>query len=89
MVWVVAVVVVACSAGPPLLHAQSTTAFVPVTDAMLEAPAPEDWLMWRRTLNGWGYSPLDQITRDNVGELRMVWTRALARRQPARHPAGL
>ena len=76
---VVAVVVVACLAGPPLLHAQSTTAFVPVTDAMLEAPAPEDWLMWRRTLNGWGYSPLDQITRDNVGELRMVWTRALAR----------
>ncbi len=76
---VVAVVIVACLAGPPLLHAQSTTAFVPVTDAMLEAPAPEDWLMWRRTLNGWGYSPLDQITRDNVGELRMVWTRALAR----------
>ena len=76
---VVAVAVVACLAGPPLLHAQSTTAFVPVTDAMLEAPAPEDWLMWRRTLNGWGYSPLDQITRDNVGELRMVWTRALAR----------
>ena len=76
---VVAVVVVACLAGPPLLHAQSATEFVPVTDAMLEAPAPEDWLMWRRTLNGWGYSPLDQITRDNVGELRMVWTRALAR----------
>ena len=76
---VVAVVVVACLAGRLTLHAQSTTAFVPVTDAMLEAPAPEDWLMWRRTLDGWGYSPLDQITRDNVGELRMVWTRALTR----------
>ncbi len=25
----------------------------------------------------WGYSPLDQITRENVGELRMVWSRAL------------
>ena len=35
--------------------------------------------MWRRTLDGWGYSPLDQITRENVGELRMVWTRALTR----------
>jgi PQQ-dependent dehydrogenase (methanol/ethanol family) len=76
---VVAVVVVACLAGPLPLHAQSTTAFVPVTDAMLQAPAPGDWLMWRRTLDGWGYSPLDQITRDNVGELRMVWTRALTR----------
>ncbi len=52
--------------------------FVPVTDAMLQDPAPGDWLTWRRTLDGWGYSPLDQIDRDNVGELRMVWTRALA-----------
>ena len=41
----------------------------PVTDAMLQDPAPGDWLMWRRTLNGWGYSPLDQITRDNVDDL--------------------
>ncbi len=51
--------------------------FVPVTDEMLQDPAPGDWLMWRRTLDGWGYSPLDQIDRDNVGDLRMVWTRAL------------
>ena len=51
--------------------------FVPVTDGMLQDPAPGDWLTWRRTLDGWGYSPLDQIDRDNVGELRMVWTRAL------------
>ena len=52
--------------------------FVPVTDAMLEDPAPGDWLMWRRTQNGWGYSPLDQVNRDNVGDLQLVWTRALA-----------
>ena len=64
-------------AAPGLAAAQSADAFTPVTDAMLQAPAPEDWLMWRRTLDGWGYSPLDQIDRDNVGELRMVWSRAL------------
>ena len=52
--------------------------FVPVTDAMLEDPAAGDWLMWRRTQNGWGYSPLDQVNRDNVGDLQLVWTRALA-----------
>ena len=52
--------------------------FVPVTDAMLQVPAPGDWLMWRRTLDGWGYSPLDQIDRGNVRDLRMVWSRALA-----------
>ena len=50
---------------------------VPVTDAMLQDPPPEDWLMWRRTLDGWGYSPLDQIDRGNVGRLRMVWSRGL------------
>ena len=33
--------------------------------------------MWRRTLDGWGYSPLDDINRNNVGELRLVWSRAL------------
>ena len=49
----------------------------PVTDAELEDPSPDDWLMWRRTLNGWGYSPLDQINRENVGDLRMVWSRGL------------
>ena len=63
----------------PALSAQSrgADAFVPVTDAMLREPAPGDWLMWRRTLNGWGYSPLDEVDRDNVGRLRLVWTRAL------------
>ena len=64
-------------AVPAAAQAQSESDFVPVTDEMLQDPAPDDWLMWRRTLDGWGYSPLDQIDRDNVGDLRMVWTRAL------------
>ncbi|MDE2691708.1 MAG: PQQ-binding-like beta-propeller repeat protein [Acidobacteriota bacterium] len=51
--------------------------FVPVTDAMLQDPAPEDWLSFRRTLDAWGYSPLDQITRENVGRIRMEWTRSM------------
>ena len=64
--------------GPVTAQSSTDTEFVPVTDAMLQNPADGDWLMWRRTLDGWGYSPLDQIDRDNVGDLRMVWTRALA-----------
>ena len=32
-----------------------------VSDAMLKNPPPGDWLMWRRTYDGWGYSTLDQI----------------------------
>ena len=51
--------------------------FVPVTDEMLQNPAPGDWLMWRRTLNAWGYSPLDQVNKATVGDLQLVWTRAL------------
>ena len=63
--------------GLATAFAQSTSEFVPVTDAMLQEPSPDDWLMWRRTLDGWGYSPLDQIDRSNVDDLRMVWSRAL------------
>ena len=52
--------------------------FPPVTDEMLQNPADGDWLMWRRTLDSWGYSPLDEISKENVGDLRLVWTRNLA-----------
>ena len=47
-----------------MARAQAPADFVPVTDAMLRDPAPADWPMWRRTLDGWGYSPLDEITRE-------------------------
>ncbi len=47
--------------------------FPPVTDAEIQNPDPADWLSWRRTLDSWGYSPLEQINRDNVSQLRMVW----------------
>lgn len=57
--------------------AQEDRAFVPVTDAMLQKPDPAHWLMWRRTLDSWGYSPLDQINRTNVGRIRMAWTRGM------------
>lgn len=50
----------------------------PVTDTVLQNPDPANWLMWRRTLDSWGYSPLDQITRETVGDLRMVWSRGLS-----------
>ena len=61
----------------PSILAQEPVRIRPVTDAELQDPSPDEWLMWRRTLNGWGYSPLDQIDRDNVAGLRMVWSRGL------------
>ncbi|HZV57456.1 MAG TPA: PQQ-binding-like beta-propeller repeat protein [Sphingobium sp.] len=49
----------------------------PVSPALLTDPPAEDWLMFRRTLNGWGHSPLTQITPANVGTLQLVWSRPL------------
>jgi alcohol dehydrogenase (cytochrome c) len=57
--------------------AQNAAPFVPVTDQMIEKPDPGDWLMWRRTQNSQGYSPLTQINKTNVSKLRMIWTRGM------------
>ena len=73
-----AIAIAVGSFAPALVSTQSSAEFVPVTDAMLEEPSSDDWLMWRRTLDSWGYSPLDQVNRENVDRLRMVWSRALA-----------
>ena len=43
--------------------------FRPVTDAMLRKPDAADWLMWRRTFDAWGYSPLDKINRSGLDSL--------------------
>ncbi|MGE4338244.1 MAG: PQQ-binding-like beta-propeller repeat protein [Pigmentiphaga sp.] len=45
-----------------------------VSDAMLENPPAGDWLSWRRTLDGQGFSPLSQITKANVSKLRLAWS---------------
>ncbi|MDP6579502.1 MAG: PQQ-binding-like beta-propeller repeat protein [Vicinamibacterales bacterium] len=52
---------------------REATGLTPVTDALLRQPPAGDWLTWRRTLDSHGYSPLDQITRENVVELRLAW----------------
>ena len=51
--------------------------FTPVTDELLRDPDPGDWLMVRRNYQAWSHSPLDSITRDNVGELELQWMWAM------------
>src|SRR5207249_3086314 len=46
--------------------------YAPVTAERLKKPEDGNWLMFRRTYDGWGYSPLEQITRDNVNRLQPV-----------------
>lgn len=50
--------------------------YEPVTAERLINAAQDgsDWLMYHRTYNGWNYSPLTQINRDNVKKLVPVWT---------------
>jgi alcohol dehydrogenase (cytochrome c) len=47
--------------------------YKPVTTERLKSPDDSDWLMIRRTYDGWGYSPLDQITPANVTRLQPAW----------------
>ena len=47
--------------------------FVPLTDAMLRDPSPNDWPMHRRNYYAHSYSPLDQINKENVGNLTLEW----------------
>ena len=62
-----------------LVSAQSPADdYTPVTEAMLVDPPASDWLMWRRTYNHWGHSPLDQIDTSNVGDLQLAWAWTMA-----------
>jgi alcohol dehydrogenase (cytochrome c) len=51
--------------------------FKSVTADVLTHPDPADWLMINRTYDEHRFSPLDQINKANVGELRMAWTRGM------------
>jgi alcohol dehydrogenase (cytochrome c) len=48
-------------------------AYSPVTEERLRKPSDADWLMIRRTYDGWGYSPLNEITPANINRLQPAW----------------
>jgi alcohol dehydrogenase (cytochrome c) len=58
---------------PPAPTPQLLRSYKPVTPERLKNPDAGDWLMVRRTWDGWGYSPLDQITPANIARLRPAW----------------
>ena len=39
---------------------------------MLIKPPAKDWLMWRRTYDAHGFSPLRKITPANVKDLKII-----------------
>jgi len=48
--------------------------YTPVTAERLKKPEDANWLLFRRTYDGWGYSPLRDITPANVARLAPVWS---------------
>ena len=52
--------------GPPAPMPAILQNYQPVTARRLLKPEDGNWPMIRRTYDGWGYSPLDQITPANV-----------------------
>ncbi len=51
--------------------------FKPVTSEALTKPDPAEWLMINRTYDEQRYSPLSEIGRGNVSQLRTEWVRGL------------
>src|SRR5262245_14928107 len=47
-----------------------------VTAERLKKPEDGNWFHFRRTYDGWGFSPLNQVTAANVGRLQLVWSMA-------------
>ena len=68
-------VLMACAAGMlgclPLQRvvADELPSYAPVTQERLENPEIGNWLLYRRTYDGHGFSPLRQINTDNVKDL--------------------
>lgn len=81
--FVVLTLVVAAALHP--VRAQEAP-FVPVTDAVLQKLDPADWLRWRRDQGASGYSPLEQVNRQNVHKLRLAWAWAMEAGQEEQEP---
>jgi alcohol dehydrogenase (cytochrome c) len=65
------------SASVAQVPGANVTSFTPVTKEMLANPSPDDWLMYSRTYDAQRFSPLRQITRQNVAQLRQVFKKEL------------
>ncbi|MDH3420421.1 MAG: methanol/ethanol family PQQ-dependent dehydrogenase [Gammaproteobacteria bacterium] len=65
---------VVLGALPAVGLSQGVEDYSPVSSQRLLNPEPENWLLYRRTYDGMGFSPLDQINVQNVADLVPVWT---------------
>ena len=69
------------AAAAPQAVAAILQKYAPVTAERLKNPEPGNWLMVRRTYDGWGHSPLKQITTAQCFETEAGVGNADRRRQ--------
>ena len=72
--WMWAGLAAASAVWPAVAVAGEIGNYSPVTAQRLTNPEPGNWMLYRRTYDGQGYSPLDKITTTNVKNLEPVWT---------------
>ena len=60
----------------PVFPAAAAVPYPPVGAAELADPPPADWPMYRRTYDGWGWSPLGLIHPGNAADLAPAWEAA-------------
>ena len=58
---------------PSFVGPSALDKITPVTDTVLKNPPAGDWLLWRRTYDDLGFTPMKQIDKSNVGDLRVAW----------------
>src|SRR5262245_59205358 len=72
ILWIIAAVVLAASS---VTFPQSgASVWEPITEERLRHPRAGDWLSYRRSDDVFGFSPLTQINRANVKNLRPIWS---------------
>ena len=54
---------------------------MPITDAILRNPSPDDWIHYSRTYDAQRFSPLEQINKQNVGQLKEVFKKEFGKGQ--------
>ncbi len=62
---------------PPTPRPNPLKDITQVSDEALLNPPESDWLMWRRTYDAKGHSPLRQITPENARHLSLAWSWSL------------
>ncbi|HEY7449659.1 MAG TPA: PQQ-binding-like beta-propeller repeat protein [Vicinamibacterales bacterium] len=73
--WRILCAMLTCAVTGPVIAAQSQNpSWTPIPAERLRAPETGDWINYRRTYDVTAFSPLRQINRTNIRQLRPVWS---------------